>query len=316
MHLCGDKRLIAGGGDRSAGECRRRGGFSLLELLVVMAIVSMMLGIMMPALHRGQRNAWAVRCMNGERQIVTVASCFAADNEGKYPPSVATIGTLDTNWNWQEPTMLTSSRQLGPKLYRSASEYLREYFEDAGIMVCPNAPRRYRYLQESWEAGDEWDNPETPASQDPVIGTYCFYWNYTGFLEESEKPFRGPESLAGGDGRSRLLVSDYFGYGHWRNNLRYRSREVYASSEKFGGSAVTPGTCVSSDFWSLRPDGEDVGSEALRIDLHGGYTDGHVERYSASQVVPMKVSMNSDGTVPYPDDLGPGLFYLPRNNLD
>lgn len=297
---------------RAVCRCRRFGGFSLLELIVVMAIVSLMLGIMTPALQKGRRNAWAVRCMNGQRQIVTGVSCFAADNDGRFPPSVATIGTLDTNWNWQEPTMLTSRRKLSPKLHRSVGEYLRGYFGDAEMMFCPNAPRKYRYLQQAWEAGDQWDNPETPESQDPVIGTYCFYWNYTGFLEWTKDVFKGPQGMAVG-GPSGLLVSDYLGYGHWRNNLTYRNCEVYTSSEKFDGSAITPGTCVSSDFWSLRPDAKNIRLEALQIELHAGYTDGHVERYSASEVVPMKVSMSSDGTVPYPDDLGPGLFYLPKN---
>jgi hypothetical protein len=29
----------------------------------------------------------------------------------------------------------------------------------------------------------------------------------------------------------------------------------------------------------------------------------------------MKVSQTPDGSVPYPDDLGPGVFYLPENAL-
>jgi hypothetical protein len=29
----------------------------------------------------------------------------------------------------------------------------------------------------------------------------------------------------------------------------------------------------------------------------------------------MKVSITADGTTPYPDGMGPGIFFLPRNAL-
>ncbi len=54
----------------------------------------------------------------------------------------------------------------------------------------------------------------------------------------------------------------------------------------------------------------------LNVNLRAGYADGHVESFKASQVVPMKVSMTSDGSEPYTHEgLGPGDFYLPRNAL-
>jgi hypothetical protein len=46
--------------------------------------------------------------------------------------------------------------------------------------------------------------------------------------------------------------------------------------------------------------------------MRAGFTDGHVETYSPSDVLPMKVSTTADGTTPYPDGVGPGIFYLPR----
>lgn len=205
--------------------------------------------------------------------------------------------------------MLTASCRRNPQLNRSMSSYLRSYIEDASVMFCPNAPNKYLYLQQAWDAGENWDNPATPHRQDPVIGTYCFYWNYTGFLEGRGNPFRGPRNQSGGPEQSKLLISDYFGYNHWR------SPDAYGSCEVFKSGSVAPATLVSSDFWSLWQGDEKADLDMLDIKLHAGYIDCHVERYSASEVIPMRVSITSDGSVPYPDRPGPGVFYLPRNAL-
>jgi len=100
-------------------------------------------------------------------------------------------------------------------------------------------------------------------------------------------------------------VSDYFGYDHWRKP------GSFSSCEPFDGADITPETYLLSSFWFRKSDADDFPV----IKLRAGYTDGHVETYSASNVVPMKVSITADGTVPYPDGVGPGTFFLPRNAL-
>ncbi len=132
-----------------------------------------------------------------------------------------------------------------------------------------------------------------------------------GFLGYDEPPFRGPQNSLGGRGQSKLIVSDYFGYDH------HRSPGAYGSCEKLKGGSITPGTEVSSAYWSRIGSNGNIGSDTLDIKLRAGYVDGHVESFKASQVVPMKVGMTVDGGVPYPSGvgLGPGDFYLPRSAL-
>jgi hypothetical protein len=253
--------------------------------------------------------------MDNQREIIIAVISYAADNKGRYPESVATIGTSGEHWNWQEPTMVTSYRSRTARRRRSMSRYLRSYVPDASLMFCPNAPKKYKYWQQAWQAGDDWDNPQTPPAHDPVSGTYCFYWNYIGFLEEQARPFVGPVNMTGEGRQSKLLVSDYFGYGHWRNKFTHGDTKAYGSSEKLKWPSVTPGTWVSSAFWSRWAGAGDVSLETLDLDLHAGYTDGHVERYAPDDVVTMKVSKTPDGTVPYPTEPGPGDFYIPKNAL-
>jgi hypothetical protein len=265
------------------------------------------MGILVPVLDQARRQSRVLLGMNNQRRIVNALNCYALDNKGFYPESVATI-TFGDSWHWQEPTMMTACRPRPPFTHRSVSAYLRSYITEASTLFCPNAPRKYKYIEQVWEAGDEWDNPETSFLADPVFGTYCFYWNYVGFLGDGEAPFRGPQDTLGGQPQSELLVSDYFGYDH------HRSPDAYGSCERFGGATVTFGTEVSSAYWSLSNSDGDIALDTLNIKLHAGFTDGHVESFTSLEVVPMKVSITPGGGVPYPSGvgLGPGDFYLPE----
>jgi hypothetical protein len=162
------------------------------------------------------------------------------------------------------------------------------------------------YIKEAWAAGDDWDNPETDPVLDPLKGTYCFYWNYTGYLEGREHFFEGPRGPAGGRAQSGLLVSCYFGYDH------HRSPRAYGSCQYFQRAGITEGRPLSSAYWS-----RDMGGRSPMPDvkLYAGYTDGRVESYPSSETSIMRVIMNPDTGEPYPYGIGPGEFYLPQSAL-
>lgn len=297
---------------------KRRKGFTLVEVLVAISVISILMAILLPVLSRVRLQGRRVLNMNNQRQIVLAVNCYATDNDELYPESIATMGFGSRNWWWEEPTMMTALNPRPSQDHRSMSAYLRSYIPDADVLFSPSAPKKYEYFQQAWNAGDNWINPKcVNPGPDPVYGTYCFYWNYVGYLEQRQSPFRGPRGPLNGPGQSRLLVSDYFGRDHWRNrNANGQGSTVaYGSSEKFNTSRVTPGTEVSSAFWScLKSDG-DIGLDALKVKLHAGYMDGHVESYSPQDVVEMRVSTKPDGSKPFLGEYSPGIFYLPRNAL-
>ncbi len=278
----------------------------------------MLIAILIPVLGKVKLAARKLICTKNQRQIVLAVNGFAMDNHESYPESVATMKFGTLKWWWEEPTTITALNPRFSQKHRSMSAYLRSYIEDTRILSSPGTPGKYQHLQQAWEAGDDWDNPETPCENlDPVYGTYCFYWNYVGYLADEQAPFRGPRGPSSGRGYSKLLVSDYFGCDHWRNKNAYGEgiTNAYGSSEKFNGAGVTPGTEVSSAFWSrLKSDGE-ISLDTIKVELHAGYTDGHVESYSPQEVVEMRVSNKPDGSTKYDGEFSSGIFYLPGNAL-
>jgi len=279
-------------------------GFTVVELLIVISIIALLTGIMLPVLTKVRKQARTILSMSNQQQIINAATLFSADNDERYPESVATIGS-GANWHWQDPRMVTGYLKRTTGTHRAISEYLGSYLNNADAIVCPLAPFKYKYLAQAWEAGDNWDNSDTPPNPDPFLGSYCFYWSYVGYLGDGKSPFRGPRTpAASGRSESKLLISCYLGLNHWR------SPGAIGSCEKLPASTIIPETFVASSYWAVDVTGEQT---IPKIKLNAGYTDGHVETYLSSETVPMEVSITPDGYTPYPDTVGPGIFFLPAN---
>jgi len=294
---------------------KKSNAFTLIEFLTVLFITALLLSILVPAFQKAKRSAISLLSSQNQREVVTGALCYSTDQDSRFPESVATLGT-ESRWSWREPTVLTGFQKRSPAFHRSVSEYLRNYIETASTLFCPSAPSRYEFADQVWVTGDAWDNPSPDTGiEDPLFGNYCLYWNYVGYLAEKNKPFIGPRSTTQGKFESKLMISDYFGYGHWRNELTYGSRNAYGSCEKMSRAGITAGTSVACDFWSLFNPNSDILPQSLDLSLRAGYVDGHVEKFAPTDTLILKVSMTPDGQIPYPDNVGPaGTVYIPQNS--
>jgi prepilin-type N-terminal cleavage/methylation domain-containing protein len=65
----------------------RRGGFSLVELLVVIGLIATLIAILLPALHRVQEQAKMVQCASNMRQIGMAMLAYSNSNNGWLFPS-------------------------------------------------------------------------------------------------------------------------------------------------------------------------------------------------------------------------------------
>jgi prepilin-type N-terminal cleavage/methylation domain-containing protein/prepilin-type processing-associated H-X9-DG protein len=63
----------------------RAGAFTLIELLVVIAIVSILAGLLLPALTRAKVKAQGVICMSQHRQLLLAWQLYAEDSDQKLP---------------------------------------------------------------------------------------------------------------------------------------------------------------------------------------------------------------------------------------
>lgn len=279
---------------------------TLIELLVAVSVVALLVGVLLPALGQARRVARSLIGGCRQRQVVLAVSLYATDHQGCYPESVATAAMLGHTWRWEEPRMLKACEPRAAGYQCSMASYLGHYLPKAETLSCPSSPRPYPYLEDAWRAGEQWDNPDTSFTDDSVAGSFCCYWNYVGHLTEQKRPFYGPQTDADGPGRSRLLISDYFGFNHWR------SPDAFGSCEHLPHAEVTPETHGAPGYWFRRPSGP-PDRTGVRVTLRAGFVDGHVEAYRPAETAVLEVADALDGTAPALSGfgLGAGQFYLP-----
>ena len=282
------------------------GGFTLVELLVVVGVLALLMGVLVPALGRARRAGRSLVSSGRQKQVVLAANLYSTDHDGAYPESVATALGLARTWRWQEPRKIKACQPRADGYRASMAAYLRHYLPNPATLVCPSSPRPYPYLEDLWRDGDAWDNPDTAFLDDSVAGSYCFFWNYVGHLTERERPFRGPQTSEGRPGCSTLLISDYFGFNHWR------SPEAFGSCEQLPKAQVTTSTPEAVDYWFSRPAGE-PDKACVQVTLRAGFVDGHVETYCPAETTVLEVAETLDGTKPAFSGagLGAGQFFIP-----
>jgi hypothetical protein len=72
---------------KRAFAARRGLGFTIVELLVVIGIISVLIAVMLPSLKEARETALKLRCTSNIRQNGMMAINFTADNKGKFPSS-------------------------------------------------------------------------------------------------------------------------------------------------------------------------------------------------------------------------------------
>jgi prepilin-type N-terminal cleavage/methylation domain-containing protein len=112
---------------------RRRSGFTLLELLIVLAIIALLVSILIPSLGMARDRARQVACAANLRGIGLALSLYIDNNEQHLPwvvePIWKTTGGVDFNVSADTPY--------------SAMTVLTPYLGSNKVMVCPGAVLGY-----------------------------------------------------------------------------------------------------------------------------------------------------------------------------
>lgn len=116
----------------------RAGGFTLVELLIVVSIIAILIALLLPALNKARSQAASVQCQSNLRQLAMALFQYFYDNRGQLIIGHVTPGVsplYPNGWGW--------GSELMHQGYISAPNYFIDTKGDTklnmhNIFVCPN----------------------------------------------------------------------------------------------------------------------------------------------------------------------------------
>ena len=161
-----------------------KAAFTLVELLIVMAIIGVLAGFLVPTVMTAMENAYRVECQSNLKQIATSVINYTTDYKGGIPPTYIE----DTGLYWCN---LLAKRGLPATNTAELDE--NQPSGQHSVLLCPSSTSL------RVKPGDSWDKPDPDQRQaqgwyrlgNNEFQTDCsYYWNgYVGTDAVSRERF-------------------------------------------------------------------------------------------------------------------------------
>jgi len=158
---------------------RRVGGFTLVELLIVIAIIGVLAGMLVPALMSAVRHARTLACQSNLKQIATAVLEYTTDHKGRIPPTEV----QETGLHWCN---ILAQRGLSAQNTAGLADDVRS--SQGSVFLCPSSTDLRVEYPVSFEGEEAPDAPEVQGwyrvGNDTIQTDCSYFWN--GFVGGNE----------------------------------------------------------------------------------------------------------------------------------
>ncbi|MFZ0825892.1 MAG: type II secretion system protein [Verrucomicrobiia bacterium] len=161
--------------------CERDRGFTLTELLVVMATLALLAGLILPALAKSGDNSARTVCLNNLRQMGTALNLYAGENQDYLPwPNWGSDSAAPRGWLYAgDPTTFPiTTGKGGPNSVKFWAKYqvvhlmqgvFWQYVLNGKAFLCPND------LKPTYNPSSLWYQRNCTLSTYVMNGAACFF---------------------------------------------------------------------------------------------------------------------------------------------
>lgn len=143
---------------------RSRAAFTLIELLIVVAIMGILAAILLPALARAREASRRSSCLNNLKQMGVAMTLYTDEHEGHFPPKASRVRSFMVAYSTLFP----------------------EYLSDVRVLVCPSDSRQ---VQDELVSIQE-DAALTSIQRDDLLSV-SYSYVYLGFVTLNESDCAG-----------------------------------------------------------------------------------------------------------------------------